>query len=201
MSNKPDLQHAAQVCWAGPHTLATATDRDSTLQLMQLDTDDNYVLDVSRAEFARADSDREVRGSTSSAAGITALAYEPRQQTLAATTAEGKVFLYKSNQGSTEDESASEPFKQWDPQQSFQVRNSTYKLHLRILIDILLAYSSVQPVVEQAQQRPNADLQALVAGWQSTFNIELGPNSTALGCTECRWHTHLHQDVPTPQGL
>lgn len=122
---KSDLQLAEQVCWAGPHTLATAVDKDSTIRLMQLDTDDNYVLDVSKADFTRADSDKESIGLSGLTAGITALAYEPNQQTLAATTAEGRVCLFKRMQSDLQDDTFSEPVKQWEPRQSFQASNST----------------------------------------------------------------------------
>ncbi|GFH33699.1 WD_REPEATS_REGION domain-containing protein, partial [Haematococcus lacustris] len=33
-----------QVCWAGNHTLASASERDSVVRMYNFDTEDNYVL-------------------------------------------------------------------------------------------------------------------------------------------------------------
>jgi hypothetical protein len=113
-----------QVCWAGPHTLAFATDQSSAVRLLQLETDDNCILDINQTEFLQADSNKESAAGNQAASGITALAYEASQQVLAAATVGGRVCLFKRWAGSASAEqaalSAAEP-KQWEPQQCFQV--------------------------------------------------------------------------------
>lgn len=39
------------VCWAAPHTLATASDRDSVVRMYNLDTEDNYILQVTQTSL------------------------------------------------------------------------------------------------------------------------------------------------------
>lgn len=49
------------------------------------------------------------------------MAYEPRQQSLAAATPEGRVCVFKRKHSSNHDDAGAEPAKQWEPQQNFQV--------------------------------------------------------------------------------
>lgn len=126
------LLHTLQVVWAGAHTLATASESDSVVRLLQLDDDANYVLDLKQAQFVRSDSGRDASGAGAGPAaaaaasggggGVTALAYEPWQQTLAVATADGRVSLFRRWLGALHASLAAlEPAKQWQPQQSFQV--------------------------------------------------------------------------------
>eukprot|EP00879_Flechtneria_rotunda_P011811 GHRR01012338.1.p1 GENE.GHRR01012338.1~~GHRR01012338.1.p1 ORF type:complete len:1377 (+),score=585.08 GHRR01012338.1:1099-5229(+) len=120
------------VCWAGPHTLASATDQNSVIKLLQLDTDDNYVLELNQADFIRAegqaDSAPALAGASAAGVaygGITALAYEPRQQVLGAATDDGGVCLFRRwssrAPAALTAAAALDPAKQWEPQHCFQV--------------------------------------------------------------------------------
>lgn len=109
-----------QVSWAGPHTLATATTSDSTVRLLQLDTDDNYALDLNKADFARTDSAHKSQTNTL-AGGIAALAYEPYQQMLAAVSMQGLVCLYKRVAVNQHGDGLVDLATQWEPQQSIKV--------------------------------------------------------------------------------
>lgn len=95
--------------------------------MLQLDTDDNYALDLNQTEFLQAGTDEDVAGSGqgTSPSGIAAMAYEPRQQVLAAATVAGRVCLFRRWSSSPPAEQAAlaadDPAKQWEAQQSFQV--------------------------------------------------------------------------------
>lgn len=109
-----------QVCWAGPHTLATVTDKDNTIRLLQLETDDNYVLDVSKVDFNRQDSGKDTKDASTDTPGVAAIAYEPQQQVFAAATVGGRLCTFRRLHNA-QDDSGAEPVKQWEPQQAFQV--------------------------------------------------------------------------------
>lgn len=115
------------MCWAGPHCLALATSNDTAVRLLQLDTDDNYMLDLQQAEPCRPSSGRDGlaqdRGGAQradSGAGIAALVYEPGQGVLAVATGAGRVCLFK-HWLSQAHAAAAEGVKQWEPLHTFMV--------------------------------------------------------------------------------
>lgn len=115
----------AQVCWAGPHTLALAGSQDTAVRMLQLDTDDNYVLDLKNTAFLGGAASRPGSAAGDSA-GIVALVYEPGQQVLAAATAAGRVCLFKhwlsrAHAAAAAAAAAADPASQWEPSHSFWV--------------------------------------------------------------------------------
>lgn len=119
----PPLLLIVQVCWAGPHTLALAGSQDTVVRLLQLDTDDNYVLDLKPREFSRSSSSAGRPASVAADTGIVSIVYERTQQVLAAATAGGQVCLFKrwlpsTMAGTT---AAADPASQWQPSHCFWV--------------------------------------------------------------------------------
>jgi hypothetical protein len=114
----------AQVCWAGPHTLAVAGSQDTAVRMLQLDTDDNYVLDLKNTAFPGGAASRPASAAADSA-GIVALVYEPGQQVLAAATAAGRVCLFKHwlsrAHAAAAAVAAADPASQWEPSNCFWV--------------------------------------------------------------------------------
>lgn len=116
-----------QVCWAGPHTLALAGSQDTAVRMLQLDTDDNFVLDLksssnsSASSFSAADSQR-----APDATGIAALVFEPGQQVLAVATAAGRVclikhWLSKAHAAAAAGSASADAASQWEPTHCFWV--------------------------------------------------------------------------------
>jgi intraflagellar transport protein 140 len=139
-----------QVCWAGPHTLATAADSDGSIRLLQLDTGDNYMLDLKDARFIRSDSDTQAISASANAAeglksGVTCLAYEPMTNLLAAGTSDGQVYTFRRGGNSAADSLATEPAKQWEPQNRFLVRASCH-----VCSSCCCMYPQMQPCTDAA---------------------------------------------------
>lgn len=132
-----------QVCWAGPHTLALAGSQDTAVRMLQLDTDDNYLLDLKSSDFAGSSRTSRPVSAAADASGIVSLVYEPGQQVLAAATASGQVCLFKHWLGKAHaamaaSTAAADPASQWKPSHFFKVkscyccskRSSHWTLHL-----------------------------------------------------------------------
>jgi hypothetical protein len=93
--------------------------------MLQLDTDDNYVLDLKNTAFLGGTASRPGSAAGDSA-GIVALVYEPGQQVLAAATAAGRVCLFKhwlsrAHAAAAAAAAAADPASQWEPSHSFWV--------------------------------------------------------------------------------
>jgi hypothetical protein len=94
--------------------------------MLQLDTDDNFLLDTWNRDFVSSSSSSTVQpreGGDQGAAGIVALVYEPRQQMLAAASASGKVCLFKHwlSKAHAAMVTAAGPVSQWQPSHCFWV--------------------------------------------------------------------------------
>jgi hypothetical protein len=98
--------------------------------MLQLDTDDNYLLDLRSKDFASTSSSRPA-SAAADAGGIVALAYEPGQHVLAAATASGRVCLFRHwlskahAAAATAAAAVADPARQWEPSHSFWVRTSS----------------------------------------------------------------------------
>lgn len=100
------------------------------MRMLQLDTDDNYLLDLSNRSFPGSGASRPA--SAADAAGVVALVYEPGQQVLAAATASGKVCLFKhwlskAHAAAAAGAAAADPASQWEPSHCFWVRSAGSK--------------------------------------------------------------------------
>lgn len=93
--------------------------------MLQLDTDDNYLLDLKSKDSASSSSKSRPASAAADAAGIVGLVYEPRQQVLAAATAGGQVCLFrhwlKAHAAAAASAAAADPASRWEPSHSFQV--------------------------------------------------------------------------------
>jgi hypothetical protein len=167
------------------------------VRLLQLETDDNYILDINQTDFLQADIDRETAGSPA-ASGITAIAYEAGQQVLAAATVDGRVCLSRRWAGAASAEqaalSAAEP-QQWEPQQCFQVRARAQQLaQLRTGQGpgperTFYHICALQPVSATVHTPELAFITCCAghtsvppAGWQVAFCPMLGPFRSAACC-------------------
>ncbi len=124
-SSSSNGEAAPSVTWAGPHTIASAGDRDTVLRLYNFETEDNYTLalDASTATAAGSSSGRYsddvASGPTS---GVACLAYDAKHQLLAAGTLSGRVVAYRQRPAASfGDEGLVELSKTWEAQPSFQV--------------------------------------------------------------------------------
>jgi hypothetical protein len=92
------------------------------VRLLQLDTDDNFVLDLKAREFLGSSRSRPA-SAAADMGGIVSIVYERTQQVLAAATAGGQVWLFRrwltgTMAGTT---AAADPASQWQPSHSFWV--------------------------------------------------------------------------------
>lgn len=170
------LPSAPQVCWAGPHTLALAGRQDTAVRMLQLDTDDNYLLDLKSKDGVSSSSNRSRPASAAAdTAGIVGLVYEPGQQVLAAATAGGQVCLFKhwlskAHAAAAASAAAADPASQWEPSHSFQAsrapppccftvcraKPNAPSLQRRCGRKPLLTSQSSGQVLRQMQQLPGA---------------------------------------------
>jgi len=101
------------------------------VRMLQLDTDDNYLLNLRNTDFLSSSSgSRSGQPDSASGAetsGIVALVYEPGQQVLAAATAAGRVCMFKhwvskAHAAAAAVSSATgDPSSQWEPHHCFWV--------------------------------------------------------------------------------
>jgi hypothetical protein len=94
--------------------------------MLQLDTDDNYLLDLKSKDVASSSSKSRPASAAADTAGIVGLVFEPGQQVLAAATAGGQVCLFKHwlskvHAAAAASAAAADPASQWEPSHSFQV--------------------------------------------------------------------------------
>lgn len=118
-----------QVCWAGPHTLALASRQDAAVRMLQLDTDDNFTLDLDMQEIASSSSmsnaDLDATAAAGGSTGIVGLVYEPVQRVLAVATSTGWICLFEhwmsKAQAAAAAAAAPDPASEWQSAHVFWV--------------------------------------------------------------------------------